>query len=790
MKSALRERLRTLDTEGQDALTEMTEYALTRKEDCHRGVLEMFDEKLKKYADMQASKFDFRLCGTQARPETRTIFDHALSPNFSLQLVRSVIKFILSRVDKDTFGSRPWISVSPRGMRNQALSAQIQKHGEYKLIECSWRDRSRGAMKDAFDYGWVPVKTTWRDEWDVSESLDSILTSGADPVVVQEGEAAGDYISPEDDTVGPDDEAAEPPGMQDEGAEGEPATPRVFAKDPSVPAPDGQNGLAFKSHLIETKERIYCGLDFSPLAHRDVSWPVDASDMSLDCPECDMIAVNTQMTVDAISLKFNPDGDDEELAALVEELRSTNGCPKSEAAMPKKEQNEPEVRTSDLTNPPIKVVECYFRRRIPRIDPKTGKDTGGPESRIYMVIAEESRKPIYVEYLAHISPRSQAPVHMVAINRVPGRAYGRGWYEYFEMAQDQLDRLFNGVSVRNEYGANPEEWIDAKAAEQLPTGQAAMRGPGLRNIIENKMGGALSNLFYTNELPATEAETWKMIELIMQLVQTESGVTNAAQGDMTNLPGNATASGTNSLLESSSVTHTYILEEVRSGLTPPVRYALELTYFRQDGDDAYDLLDDASAIGQVEQASEIALQGPQAAPQAPAGTSAQQPGVMTYAMAQKLRNVPLHVEILLSRAKRQEQKEMAFAAIPVVQSFLLSPPDQQIYLRKFVVQALRGLGEEDPESSLPTMEQIQQQIAAMQASQSTQGPEERISLREQMSYADTPPSIRRQMEKQAGFEPATEEEHAAEVATMAKEAKPDPKEAVAKEPAPAQAAAV
>lgn len=752
MRSALRERLRTLSTEGQDALLELTEYALQRKTDLRAVLDTTFDAKLRKFANMAASIFDDRKAGTQARPETRTIFDHVFSPNFSLQLVRSVIKFILARIDKDIFGSKPWLAVSPRGLRNQDQAAQMQKHGEYKLDECHWRDRGRGALKEAFDQGWVPVKTTWREEWDQSETLESILTEGEQPVVT----SVGDYISPADDTMALDgqmggEESAEPAGMEDE--TGEPSAPRVFTKDPSIPAPAANDARAFKSHLIENNQRLYCGLDFTQLAHRDVTWPENAADLSLDCPECDFISVNTQMTVEQIYQSYNEKRDDEELNVILEELRSTDGCPKSEGAKPKEEQGEQETKTTDLKNPTIKVLECYFRRRVLPT---------GPESRIYMVLAEQSRKPIYVEYLAAISPRSQAPVHMLAINRVPGRAYGRGWYEYFEMGADLLDKLANGIIVRNEYHANTTNFIETKAAESLASGKAISRGPGTWTEVENKQGGPLAALFYTHVIPDLDANSWQLLELVMQLIQTESGVSNAAQGDMSNLPANNTASGVNSLLESSSVLHKYTLEECKSALTPPIGYAMELNYFRQDSDEAYDIMVDASAISQVEQAAAIVAQGPptdqpQEGYQTPAPAPQAQPGVMTYAQAQKLANIPIHVEILLSSAKRQEQKEMGLAALPIWQNFMTLPAPMQLRGLPLVIQVLSGIGIENPERMLPSSVELKQQIA-LNAQNGTppNPPSDRINI----AYKDAAPPIKRQIEKQVGLVPLTTEEEA------------------------------
>lgn len=797
MKSALRERLRISGEGGTDALPELVEYVMTHLQADRTARDSQFEAKLTKYARMAASDYEYRKAGTQADPLDRSIFD---TSNLSVQLPRNVCSFILARMHKDAFGSSPWLAVGPRGKKNPALSEQMTPYSEFKLDQACWQDKARSAMETALTLGWVPVKTTWREDWDISETLESVLFSDAhaEPVVTE----SGDYLTAEDDTqeveqpappeiapqpgafpmpmangqgmppgqppmapptagAMPDDESAEPPGLPDESAESAPpAAPRVFAKDPSIPAPDGQNGLNFKPHLIQEKERLYAGLDFSPLYWKDVTWPINAASMTLDDPGCDMISCTLPMTIEQIRASYDPKGEDEELQAMLESWK--HAAPElTEGSKPKTEQGESTLLPTDPKNPTIKITEVYFRRRVLPT---------GPESRCFMAVAEGYWKAVCVHYLKQMTPRAQAPLHLIAVNRVPGRAYGRGFYEMFEMASTALDRLLNQVLVRNDHHANPQNFVDAKAAAQL--GDVGIKcGPGTTNTIDGK-GQAIRDLFYTLELPAMEEMSWKLFELFMQLIQTESGVTNANQGDMTDLPSNSTATGVNSMLESSSVIHMFRLEEVRSGLTPALRFALELLFFKMDADEPYALLEgDDGALEQLAQAEAVLAQGPDE--QAPAPAQApNQPGVMTYAQAQELANVPLNVEILLSRSKRQEMREAALTAYPQVSAFLKEAPQDQQYLLPLMKQGLRNMEIRDADQCLPTMETIMAAIQAQQAAAAAgqKSPEERISLRENMDYGDVPPSIKAQMEKDAGFVPASDAERAAFTASQQKPA--------------------
>lgn len=755
-------------------MKEMMTYALDRLKDLRTERGELFHEKMEKFSAMAMSDFSGRLVdplGVQVDPLRRSIFDRS---NLSVQLPRNVVSFLHAKMDKDTFGSSPWLAVSPRGKKNPALAEQMQPHGEYKLEEAHWRDRARGAMKTVLDLGWVPVKTAWRIDEDISEEVESVLFSDqhGQPVT----DERGDYLKPEDDTeegeppapppsmppaqapapeAAPDDEGAEPPGMADEQGEGEEAAPaaapRFFSKAPHIPVPNGSNGLRFKDHLVQTRERMYAGLDFSPLYWKDVCWPTNAASMTLDDPGCDFISVTLAMTVEQIGQTYDPDGKNDELQAMLERWRS-GGNELSEGSKPKPELKEPPVKQTDPKNPTIKVTECYFRRRVMPT---------GPESRCFMVVAESyPNAPIFVEYLKHMTPRAQAPVHLIAVNRVPGRAYGRGFYELFEMASNALDELLNQLLVRNEFHSNPEKYLDARAAETMKDG--IQIGPGTTNTIDGK-GQPIRDLFHMIEMPDLDERTWQIFEFLIQLIQTESGVNDINQGNMSGLDQNNTATGVNNALESSSVIHTFRLEEVRSGLTPPLRFALELIYFKQDEDEPYDLLDGQDqALQQLYQAEEIVEEGPQEAP-APQPTAPNQPGVMTYAQAQSLANVPLQVEILLSRAKRQEQRQAAFDAYPYVSTFLKESPQDQKYLRPIVEQGLRNMDIRDSDDCLPTGAEIDAAIQAQQqaAAAGQKSPEERISLRENMNYSDVPASIQSQMEQDAGFQPASDADRAA-----------------------------
>lgn len=181
------------------------------------------------------------------------------------------------------------------------------------------------------------------------------------------------------------------------------------------------------------------------------------------------------------------------------------------------------------------------------------------------------------------------------------------------------------------------------------------------------------------------------------------------------------------MLESSSVLHQFVLETLRDSSTPQLKYAIELIYFRMDEDEVFEYLE------------------------------GQATALMSLSDAAKLRELPMHVQILLTRAKNQAAKEAAFAALPHGTAFyqlLQAMPAAALKLRPLYVQAFKGLEIDNPDSFFPTAEEIEQQIQA-QSQQKSSAPGK---ISESMNYKDAPPDIRRQMEALAGFTPSTMQE--------------------------------
>lgn len=661
--------------------------------------------KMEKYERYAASDYNARRTASELQ---QSIFDRS---NQSLQIVRSVARFLKARMAKDLFGSVPWFAARPEGPSSFVLASEIQKHADWKLRGAGYKLTAKAALEVALDLGWVALKTTWKTVTDLSESPQNILfdPEGNNGLPLDQDGSAPDTEEDQDDEPEPEDpstpapklssgspvvdgagnyiaddaETHEAPLTDDQGNQqmhpetGEPLTKTVFAQAPHLSPPGQGNRLTFKPHLVEQEVTLFKGLDVQPLYWRDVLWPINAP--SVDLEHCDVITVTMDLTKDQIRQQYDPDESDTDLEAVLDRLPSQGDMqPKAGQTRPRAEVGEsPVVNTAEISNPNFRVTEIYMVRCL--------KGNKGKSTRMLFVVEEMSQEVLYCEYLGVLSPRSECPVHVVSVNKVPGRAYGRGVYEIYEMPAEVADRLLNSVLWRNAINSDPVKFWNPSLVVEGEGGPIPLEiSPGKTYTAKNPQTKP-SDIFSTIEIPDLDTRTWTMLELFMQLIQTESGVTNANQGDMSDLPSNNTATGVNSLLESSSVLHFDVLEDLRDDLTPQLKYAIELIYFRQDSDETYEYLEGNAAA------------------------------VMTLQQAAQLAKLPMHVEILLTRSKRQEMRDAALAAIPHGWNFwqaVRSDPEAALHMLPLYLQVFRALEIDSADAFFPKPADLQAMLDA------------------------------------------------------------------------------
>jgi hypothetical protein len=398
------------------------------------------------------------------------------------------------------------------------------------------------------------------------------------------------------------------------------------------------------------------------------------------------------------------DKSDAEVMAILDSIRSSSRTPKSHESLPR--PGEAEVMGGEVDDPIIQVCEVSY-------DYDCFED--GIVRRLWLVLLPEFNQCLFADFRANVSPRAAKPLHLVTVNQVKHRAYGKGLHETYEKMANVADGLLCSILYKNKINSDPTKIWNPDRTNEGAANPTLIIEPGRTYSIKGSQWSP-KDILACVEVPDLDDRTWKLMELFMQLIQVDSGVTNANQGDMTDLPSNTTATGVNSMLESSSVLHQYVLEEIRDSLTPHLGYALELIYKMQDRNETFDYLEqDEPSSGQGS-----ALSGPATgaspgsfggqsgqsgqsgqAPPSPGSASKTIEAIMELTDAKKLNGLPMKVEFLLTRAKRQEQREAATAAIPIGVQYGSLPPKDQARMRDCFVQLFRALGFDQPDDFFP-----------------------------------------------------------------------------------------
>lgn len=686
--------------------------------------------------------------------------------NKSLHTIRAINRFLEARLFKDLFGSTPWFQVRPEGPMEKALADQIQPHASWKMRQAGVLDKYRQAIRKALDLGECGIKTTWRCEEDNFEKLALVLVDKrtGEPVQTFDGEpifatdetqeipmpqasglasmppGTGNGLmpqmssSPMDADGGMDSGSGEDQGMDGMDAmDDAPQTATVFLKDPSIVMDPAVH--EWREEAVTYTARRYCGLDVEAVYWRDLYYPMNVADLD----RADMVVHERDLRPSEIRQMWGShsdpegkeeDGDDQDedgqegIGDYAEDsLRASITPPTSapdgtinghnDAQTPQTPQNPPPADNNGRQPLPPNARDAEFEQALAQIssegiDPKTyqaqpkywettsyGAQEDPPVKiselywdcadaeifpdgrlrRLYLVVDITKDVVIYAEYRAVVSPRSVKPIHLIAVNREPGRVYGTGNYELYEMAQIEADRCLSQITYGDEMVANPPIIWNPHRTEEGKADPNLKIKPGVTLTISSPQHGPDDVLSFC-KVPDRSDRTYQMMQLWMQLVQAESGVTNAAQAAVSNLPGNDLATGVNALTEVASILHLHLLEEVKQGFSPQVGYSVEVIYFWQDQDETYQYLE-----GQAD-------------------------AVLALADAEQLRELPMHVEILLTRAKQQQQRQAAAAAIPLGTQFYGLAPQVQLKLRNLFVEAFSGLGYQNADQYFTSQDEL------------------------------------------------------------------------------------
>lgn len=645
-----------------------------------------FLAKRDQYAKEAEDDFSWRSAGAEGRAGRReSNDDDALKANDifdlqndSLNMVGSAAEFMGAKIGDEIVGTSPFFSLRPEGIEDKELADSIQKHFEWKLEKTRFKAATLAAIKLACDLGEGVMKLTWETEVDVSETTELVAHVDGEPLLG----IAGDYVY-EQDLVPCEDAPDSLALMDDPAAQMQGAFPSPVAMEapaPEAPMEGEELPIVDEGPQFVTSLKMEPGwsidaaaITWEPLAVEKINVlarNVEAANMHRKdflCPltvECitkaDFVGHRFQMRLSEAEMKWKMSPD------LVSKLRAGgNDEPKDEKHQPVPGQDRGETmeaNAGDEVDPLIDLVECWVKRVL-----------GGKARRVCALVAVEAEEIIEMDYIANRTPDGRLPFYVIRAFPVHDRWFGKGYYERFRNDQEFMDRQHNRIEWRNRYHSNPTTFWNRTAFQQGPEMGTLRLRPGANYELTKEAD--LTKVMQAFTLPDLDDRTAELQNLRMSVFQTRTGVTSAAQGDVSGLPSTNTATGIESILQSGSVLARQPINQVRDDITPALLYAAKLTYANMDLDEVFTYFE-----GDVQKAQTLE--------------------------AMKVQNLDFNVHLLMTRYNDREKLESSKAAIDISNLWTLVPPAFQEPFRPLYVQALKSLGfqQADAMIKLPPMQ--------------------------------------------------------------------------------------
>ena len=592
--------------------------------------------------ELQADNdFSFRRTGARTE-EDKSIFDHS---NESLNMIRGVARYMKGRCEGDLFGGSPWFNAKAEGLQDDDLADALQKHLDFKLRQAGYRPQGKSCIGTVIDLGSAVQKTTWKVTREPYERMSSVFHGPDENPVLEsspEDPGTGDYVEQGHPSLLNDQDGNtlyQPPGT---GPDGQPL-PAVMGK--------------MKPMLIHEENVKYKGLNWETIPYKNLLAPMGVAKFD----DADLLGHFYDVPFFDLQAHYDPNGNDPDLKDVWDKLQTYHsGAPTGDRAA--KGDESPVVDDADKLNPMLQIHELRVRFAA------DGKNL----RRLYIVIHLASQTIIHADYLGNMTPAGDLDMHPVVINKVPGRWYGRGYYKVYAMLQRLIDRCLNMIEYHNGFSSDPIKIVDTRVTEETEVDGELRLHPG--KLFQRKAGADPAlKLLELITLPNLDDRTWQMMELAMQILQQDSGVTAAAQGDPGALPSVSTATGTNAILSSGSTMHQLVIDDMKDGIEPALSYAMRLLYARQDADETFSYLQGDRAVQSL----------------------------LSLADAQQLSRLYLQVSLSLTRIRNQEQRQSAQSFLnSAIQYYTLSP-QAQMGLRPGFIQLGKGYEMENVDAMFP-----------------------------------------------------------------------------------------
>ena len=562
-----------------------------------------------------------------------SIYSHS---NVPIPLTSLVVDHFLARAEDELTGTSPYFKFVPQGAQDEAMAEKFDKFFHWKIEKMGkTRERLEECYMHLFIQRAAVLKVTYEEI--VSEWLDydrKALFNNADgdfemlpgygPVI--EGDSK--FVQ----TMGPD-------GMPAVALEDDPG----FILDPNVHSfeeyPEG----------VPSREVKYSGPRSRVIDSDRFLAPSNVDNLE----DADFIAELYDKDLGWVEEMYL-EREWSDLDIFINEIKKdANSRTESDS---NKEYKE-DLSFDNLENPKIKVVECWVKRDVLGL---------GYSQDFCLFIEPETKKAIYYEYVAKVTPDNRIPYTSVSIGKAKNRWWGPSLPEKINIYQEYIDRQFNSESYRNEMSANPIVAVHPQALEDEPDDIEVHAG----KIFHLKETNQLQDFIEFAQIPAADAKTQELIDFVFGMVQLWLGVSNLAQGDYQALAPANTATGVEATLREASKIGRRWMRRIVKGLEDHITKMVKLAISTMDEPEVFEYMEgDISTFA-----------------------------TMTPDIVKKLE---VNALVVLSQDQGQRAIEKANLALQTQERYFSYPPEMRPFARPMLKRILDAMGFENSDELLP-----------------------------------------------------------------------------------------
>ncbi|MBC2594943.1 hypothetical protein H5P28_11810 [Ruficoccus amylovorans] len=343
-----------------------------------------------------------------------------------------------------------------------------------------------------------------------------------------------------------------------------------------------------------------------------------------------------------------------------------------------KADKEGETQIEDAEETPFRIQEWWIERDV--------LGWGKPQ-RLVVWREKQSGEIILVEFAAVVMPdrRGRIPYDAIAIWKQEEYWWGYSLPEMLDQYQDQVDKIFNAWLFRSKIqngsliGVKPDKTIGGVKPEDVQPFET----------VELQADANIDDWLQIKNFPQTDARTAELMGMIIQAVQLWLGVSNIAQGDLSNTKTNTTAYGVDATLREAGKLSRRWTRRIIRGLTSHIRKLVMIEVATMDEVMAYAYTEgNEEFIGWMKRAS-LQTNGANI--------------------------IDWDVQVVVSQQYTQTTVEANRLVLEIIEKYAASDPLMRLRIRLPLKQSLIALGHDEVDQMLPMP--TEQEIAAYQQMQ-------------------------------------------------------------------------